>query len=102
MCGAARKDERAEHQKHPVKRKIPSLTNEDNQSDRYYVVRNCDQGIRRYIQPEERSLPEKTMAVRLEALGRKEVAQSFEHSNSPRRQPTGATLFGYENGRWRV
>ena len=74
MCGSVRKDERAEHQKHPVERKISSLTNEDNQSDRYYVVRDCDQRIRGYIQPEERSLPQETVAVRLEALGCKEVA----------------------------
>lgn len=91
MCGAARKDECAEHQKHPVKRKILSLTNEDNQSDRYYVVRNGYQRIRRYIQPEERSLPEKTVAVRLEALGCKKVAQSFEHSDFPARSQPART-----------
>jgi hypothetical protein len=60
-----------------------SLTNENNQSDRYDVVRNGYQRIRRYIQPEEWSLPEKTVAVRFEALGGKEVAQRFEHSDSP-------------------
>ncbi len=98
MCGAARKDECAEHKEHPVKREILSLTSEDNQSDRYYVVIICDQRIRGYIQPEERSLQEKRVAVRLEAVGRKEVAQGFEHSDSLRRQPTGATLLGYKTG----
>ena len=73
-----------------------SLTNEDNQSDRYHIVRDCDQRNRRYIQPEERSLTQKQRPCDSKTSDAKKLLKVSNRVIPTGSQATGANILGYE------
>jgi hypothetical protein len=74
----ATQDEDAEHQEHPLERKVRALADEVHERERDQIVRHRDDGVRDRMEPDDLRIPEKTDTVRHE-VRREEVCPEFGH-----------------------
>ena len=77
--GAARDDERAEAEEHPVEGDVHPLASKGDERERDRRVRERGQPIGDGVQPEEARVPEVAMPVRHEAVGREQTSDELRH-----------------------